>query len=133
MAAALANNIFASRGMSAVAASCGVFAIDDADASRNAVAAMENGWSVDISDHRARIAREEYLQKAHIVIAMTAGHKNGLCSVYPQYTDKIYAVREFGGDCRDIDDPFGANLEIYQECAKQIEDFLENFDWEGYL
>ena len=133
MAAALANSIFANRGIAAVAASCGVFAADGADASENAVTVMKEGWNIDISGHKAKMTDEANLADAHIVITMTSGHKSHLLALYPDFAYKIYAVRELGGDGCDIGDPFGANIEIYQKCAEQIESFLENFNWERYL
>ena len=133
MAAALANSIFASRGIAAVAASCGVFAHDGADASENAVAAMKEGWNVDISGHKAKMTGEADLADAYMVITMTMGHKNHLLMLYPDFAGKIHAVKEICGQGQDIDDPFGANFDIYLQCARQIESFLENFDWEGHL
>jgi len=133
MAAALANNIFKSRGIAAMADSCGVFAIDNASASKNAVRAMKDGWSTDILEHKAKTTTEPGLSAAHIIITMTQGHKSHLCALYPDFADKIYAVKEISDNDSDIDDPFGANLETYMQCARQIEHFLEYFDWEGYL
>jgi len=132
MAAALANNIFKSRGIAAMAVSRGVFAVDDADASKNAVAAMKDGWNADISGHKAKMTDETALEAAYIIITMTAGHKSHLLALYPDFADKIYAIRDIDGGGRDIDDPFGANLDVYLRCAKQIESFLNSFDWEGY-
>jgi protein-tyrosine-phosphatase len=133
MAATLADIIFASRGIAAVASSCGIFAAPDAEASENAVLAMKNGWDADVSGHKARMTDEANLADAHIVITMTMGHKSHLLAMYPNFADKIHAIKELCKDGCDIDDPFGASLDVYQKCAKQIEGFLEKFDWEEYL
>ena len=130
MAAALANNIFTKRGIAAVAISCGVFATPGSRASQNAAKVMKDGWGIDISSHKARITCENDVGAADFVIAMTAGHKNHLVMQYPEFADKIYAVNEICSDGQDIDDPFGAGTDIYLQCARQIENFLENFDWE---
>ena len=133
VAAALADKLFANRGIAASAASCGIFAIDGAGPSENAVVAVKNGWNADVSEHKAKIIRETNLADAHIVITMTMGHKSHLLALYPDFADKIHAIKELCGDGCDIDDPFGGNLDVYQKCAKQIESFIENFDWERYL
>jgi len=130
MAEALANDMFKASGIEARAISCGVFANGGVPASKNALEAMKNGWGIDIRAHKAKMISEEGLEKADIVIAMTTGHKNHLFGTYPKFTEKIYAIKEICEEGRDIDDPFGANLDIYMQCAKQIERFLKSFDWE---
>ena len=131
----MANRLFESRGTLAMAVSCGIFAVDDSDASVNSVAAMRDGWNINISGHKARMVGDDILAGAHNIITMTMGHKNHLCALYPDFADKVHAVKELYSDGRssDIDDPFGASLDVYIQCARQIEDFLMNFDWEGYL
>lgn len=133
MAAAIANKIFQERRIRAVAASCGIYAAPDANVSENAAIAMRDMLGADISGHRARVVREEYLAQAHIVIALTASHKHGLCLAYPEFADKVYAIAEFGGEYRDINDPFGGNLEIYIETAGQMWGYFENLSWEEYI
>ena len=133
MAEAIANKFFKERGIAAVASSCGIYATDGSEASKNAMAIMKNAYDTDISDHRARIVCEEYLAAADIVIAVTEGHKNHLCAAYPGYADKVYAMGEFGEECCDVDDPYGGSLEIYKETAAQIQRCFENIDWEGCL
>lgn len=130
MAAALANDIFASRGINAVAVSCGVFAVPGAKASVDAIAVMKNDWDIDITNHKARITCDADLAEADIVIAMTAGHKNHLITHHPEFADKVHTVGEVCSDGRDIDDPFGGGFDTYMQCAKQIEKFLKNFNWE---
>ena len=131
MAAALADKMFATRG--AIAASCGVFAADGAGPSQNAVAAMKDGWGLDISGHRAKRVSEQDLADAFVVIAMTAGHKSHLNALFPEFAGKIHAVSEICEEGCDIEDPFGASLDVYLECARQIEQFLDKFGREGFL
>ena len=133
MAAAIANKIFEECGIEATASSCGIYAVDDSGVSENAAAVMKDILGVDISGHKARIVCEKYLAAAHIVIALTAGHKHGLCAIYPEFADKIYAIGEFGDECRDINDPFGGNLEIYMKTAGQIRRCFEKLNWEEYI
>jgi len=123
MAAAIANNLFINRSIAAVAVSGGVFAMDGAAASKNAIAAI----NADLKDHRAKMVQEEDLAGAHIVITMTKSHKSHLCAMYPDFTHKIHTLGH------DIDDPFGASLDVYKKCAEQILRCLENLVWEEYI
>jgi len=130
MAAAIANKLFGERGIKAAADSCGVFAADGANASMNSIETMKDGWDIDISGHKAKITNEILLDNADIVVTMTMGHKSHIISLYPNFADKVYAIEELDGEGRDIDDPFGASLDIYMQCARQIGQFIESFEWE---
>ena len=133
IAAALANNIFLKREIAAVAISCGIFAVPGASASKNAMEVLKKGWGIDVLGHQASVTCDADLAKADIIITMTAGHKNHISLHHPEYIGKVHAVGELCPDKRDIDDPFGGDVDVYMQCAKQIESFLENFDWEGYI
>jgi len=134
MAAALANHLFEMRGMVAVVAtSCGIFATKDTRASKNAVAVLKQWCGIDISEHRAKMTVEKCLENAHIVIAMTMGHKNHLCELYPDYADRVYSISETCPMGLDIEDPFGGDFEVYKNCAGQIKQCIGSIKWEDYL
>ena len=133
MAAALANKMFGVKGIAAIASSCGIFAMEGASVSENAVATIKDGHDFDISSHRAKTANIEDLAEAHIVITMTAGHKGHLCALYPHFAQKIHNIGEICGEGCDIEDPFGGNIDTYARCAEQIKQYLDNLDWGKYL
>ena len=72
---------------------------------------------------------ETDLAGAHMVITMTMGHKNHICYMYPDYAHKVHTLGELCGDNNDIEDPFGADLDTYRQCADQIGRCLENLNW----
>lgn len=133
MAAAIANHFFKNHGLDAVAASCGVFAQDGAEASAHAAAVMvARGLCVD--GHRAKKISPEDLAEADLIIAMTKGHKAHLLALMSDFVEKI---QTFGELCEiktvDISDPFGGSEAVYQACAAQISEYIENLDWERFL
>jgi hypothetical protein len=61
---------------------------------------------------------------------MTRGHIQALDAQYPGVGA---TVRLLCGDDTDLDDPIGAGLEIYRECARTIQLHLERIlaEWVG--
>lgn len=67
---------------------------------------------------------EEAVNWADLVLTMTVGHKKMVVQQYPHMTDKVYTLKEFvedDPDETDIADPFGGPLELYEQCAAEIE------------
>ena len=134
MAAALAKKMFERRGCKdVVVASCGIFAMENAKASKNAVVALKECHGIDILEHRAKMVDEAALSDAHIIITMTTGHKSHLCAGYPNFINKIYAMKDICDMGCEIEDPFGGDINIYKKCAGQIEQCIESLKWEEYL
>ncbi|MCL2375806.1 MAG: low molecular weight protein arginine phosphatase [Defluviitaleaceae bacterium] len=134
MAAALANKMFERRGIvAAKASSCGIFATDGTKASKNALTALKNCYGIDISGHIAKMTDEATLADAYVIMTMTTGHKSHLCTIYPEFTDKIYAMKDICATGRDIEDPFSGDIDVYKNCAGQLKQCIESLKWEDYL
>jgi len=134
MAAALTNHLFERRGITnAAASSCGIFAMEGAKVSKNAAAVLNQWCGIDISEHEAKMASEAILEDAHIIIAMTMGHKNHLCALYPNYASRVYAISEICPAGCDIEDPFGGDITAYKNCAGHIKMCIMSMKWEEYL
>lgn len=120
MAAAIMDKIASENDLPLRIESAGLLAEDGAPASENAVKVLaQNG--IDLSEHRAKQVTEEMLCESDIVIAMTEAHKQILASAAG---DKVFTLSEFAGSYGDIKDPFGGDLEEYEETANEIYDFL---------
>ncbi|MGE5558974.1 MAG: low molecular weight protein arginine phosphatase [Bacillota bacterium] len=118
--------------------SAGAAATQGQPASAHAVQVMrERG--IDISGHTARNLTREMVLAADLVLTMTMAQKSYLSAIYPEFSSKIYTLKEFashgeagipgtgdmyGGDVADIGDPFGLELEDYRKCALEIEESL---------
>jgi len=80
---------------------------------------------IDISSHRSHRLTGEDLEEADLIVVMSRGQKMALAMEFPQEKAKIYLLSELAGENYDIEDPYGTeSLELYQECADQIEELL---------
>jgi len=99
--------------------SAGTWAVEEARASRNAVYVMaEHG--IDLGTHRAHLLTIEDVQEADLILAMAQEHADAITSQLPEDQDKVRLLTEVAGRTGDVEDPYGANLGIYQETADQI-------------
>ena len=108
--------------------SAGVAAYGGGAASEESVAvAAELG--ADLRDHYSRPVNPQLLLAADDVIAMTRDHLYALAARYPGIgpTARLLCGNE------DLDDPIGADAEVYRACARTIIQHLERFlpEWVG--
>ncbi len=98
--------------------SAGVMCAGPTPASPNAIlAAEQNGC--DLSGFTAKQVTEPLLEQADYVFTMTRGHKQLLEQAAPQYSDKYFLLNAYAEgtpDAADVPDPYGGNLEEYQQC-----------------
>ncbi|MBD0337173.1 MAG: low molecular weight protein arginine phosphatase [Cyanobacteria bacterium Co-bin13] len=73
--------------------------------------------------HQSRRISWELLHWADLILAMTRSHKAILIATAPSIADKVFTLKEYGGDTLypDIDDPAGTDLPSYRRCAAEIE------------
>ena len=121
MAAALMNKLSKDNNIDVISESAGIFAEEGNGASENAVLAMEN-YGIDLKGHKARQLSEKIIEQADIVLTMTEGHKMMISSYAPE---KIFSLYEFIGSYGDIQDPYGGDLEEYEETASELFGALE--------
>ena len=108
--------------------SAGISAFADAEAAAEAVAVGAE-MGADLAGHRSRVVNAELLAAADDVIAMTRGHAQALSDRFPGIGP---LPRLLCGDS-DLDDPIGAGLDVYRQCARTIRTQLERFipEWIG--
>lgn len=100
--------------------SAGLFANVGGSASEYAIKALDN-MGIDLTFHKTKPITEELIQKSDIILTMTQAHKELLKTMA---ADNIYTLREYAGENGDISDPYGGDLEEYEETAKEIYDAL---------
>lgn len=120
MAAALFNKIAVERNLDVRIESAGLFAQEGEPASNEAIIAMQK-YDIDLLGHHAQPINTELLEKSDLILTMTAAHKMVL---EPSCPGKVYTLCEYAGADFDIDDPFGGDVEEYEECAAQLYDVL---------
>ncbi|MEH7883244.1 low molecular weight protein arginine phosphatase [Bacillus sp. JJ1609] len=105
--------------------SAGVYAVNEAEASVNAKAVLqENNIS---HDHRSSTLTGDEMNWATLVLTMTQSHKAMILSQYPGAWDKTFTLKEFAEDDLnpDVADPFGGNEQIYREAFLEIKESIE--------
>lgn len=103
-----------SRGL-AVPVGCG--------ASKNAILVMKNR-GIDITGHVATQLSEQDVKESDLVLTMTRGHRDNLIYHFPEARRKIFTLGEYV-DGVDVGDPYGGNEQVYEVCARQIEEYVK--------
>ena len=87
-------------------------------------------FGADLRDHQSRAINPQLLAAADDVVAMTRGHVHALAVRYPGLGPRVQLLC---GDGADLEDPIGAGLEVYRDCARTIQTHLRRFipEWVG--
>lgn len=106
--------------------SAGTSAFPGMPASHNAVQALE-ALGIDLSRHSSSAIDNDIIDKADLILAMTAAHKKRLLQFRPDIAGKTYTLAEYVGaeGCKDIEDPFGGDLDTYINCRDEIRRYIE--------
>lgn len=120
------------------AGSAGLAVSKDAPPSENAVLAMKDPWSINISDHRSHLLSQAEVSEAALLLTMTLSHKHYILSMFPGAYQKVYTLKEYAygkpgsmengnsiAVTADIADPFGGSLWAYKLCAAEIGQAIE--------
>jgi len=127
MAEAIANHLAQQNNLAdkLIFTSAGTGAWDGCPASPNALDAVK-AYGIDLSRHKAKRVNAELVKQADLILTMTHGHKAQLAALFPACRDKLYTLYEYLGDkTRNVDDPFGGNLAVYQACAAELKQAIE--------
>lgn len=120
MAAAIMNKIAEENDMDVKASSAGIFAEVGMGASENAVKAMRL-YGISLKGHKSTQLTEKMIEEADLVFTMTEGQRLMIEGYAPE---KIFSVYEFLSSEGDIADPYGGDLDEYNETAQEIYDAL---------
>lgn len=97
--------------------SAGVAAMSGSGASPQAVEVMGKR-GLDLTGHSSRPLDDAVMNVADLVLTMTCGHRDAILAAWPDMHDRVFTLRRDGGD---ITDPVGMPVDVYQECAEQID------------
>lgn len=104
----------------------GVAAADSAKANDKAIAVMASK-DIDISHHKSKQFDPLEVTDNTIILTMTVRHKAYLLQLFPQFKERISTIMDYADLKGEIADPFGQSLEVYEACAKQLEDVIGKF------
>lgn len=129
MAEGIAKKILKEEGKEAKVYSCGITAQTGDYATYNAIEAAKN-YEVDIKNHQATNIRDAKIEEMDLVLCMTQSHKQSIVYHYPKLQGKVYTLKEYVQKDNqekdlDIQDPWGYDLETYQQCCMQIYRYIK--------
>ncbi|MDO5565607.1 MAG: L-threonylcarbamoyladenylate synthase [Planctomycetia bacterium] len=103
-----------------VVMSAGVATMGATGASAGAQEAIrEFGLSLD--QHESQPVCDSLLKFADLIFVMGRAHRDAILSRWPQVADRLFLLDPEG---RDIVDPLGGNVDVYRDCAKQINEAI---------
>lgn len=120
MAEAIMNKIAFENDMDVTSKSAGLFAVAGEGASDEAIAALKK-YDIDLANHKSQPITEELINESDIILTMTGAHKTVIETAAP---GKVFTIAEYADSFGDVSDPFGGDLEEYEETAEEIYDFL---------
>ncbi len=108
--------------------SAGIYTNFGRPASRNSIEALIRD-GIDISRHSSDNVEYEDILEMDLILTMTEMHKIALLREYyfvKNLERKIFTLNEFAyGVKKDIQDPFGANIDVYIETKNEIKASIE--------
>ncbi|HSQ33836.1 MAG TPA: low molecular weight protein arginine phosphatase [Peptostreptococcaceae bacterium] len=104
--------------------SAGISTIDGLDASKHSISALKE-MNIDLKNHKSKLLTLDLVEKSDLILTMTKAHKDIILNSLPQFSTKIFTLKEFADD-KDIDivDPFGGSLEVYKGTAYDIQNTI---------
>ena len=103
------------------AQSAGIAADSGAVASENARIAVKK-YGADLEKHISRQLTVEDLEDYKLILTMTSSQRDMLQGYVKN--KKIMTLAEFAGEEKDVFDPYGGSLELYQKTAEEIHKYI---------
>ena len=79
------------------------------------------GCGADLSGHASQPLTERLANYADVIFTMTRSHRQAILAQWPGLVDRVKLLSPAGND---VSDPIGGPLEVYQQCAEQIDGLL---------
>ncbi len=96
----------------------GLMVSPDSKVSENSVNVLKNS-NIDISCHSPKQLVLTDIADFDLILTMTESQSDYLKAISPEYTEKIFSLSEYTGTM-DIIDPYGGDINIYENCFKEI-------------
>lgn len=104
--------------------SAGTWATVERGAARFTVQAAQ-ARGLDVSNHRARMLDGAMMEKADLVLCMTASHVEALRLEFPDHRHKVFMLSEMIGKRFDVADPYGGERAEYEQMAEDVTRLLD--------
>jgi len=109
--------------------SCGIYAENGDIPTYESMQVMKE-YGIDISKHKATNIRNSNIKDMDVILCATNRHKDTVIYMYPELEEKVYTMKEYAGYDEydlDISDPWGYGLNVYRNCAKEIEQCVDKY------
>ena len=88
-------------------------------------------YDIDLTKHMATNMLNSDIKHMDLILCATMSHKRTVLDWYPELEGKVFTMKEYAeldnhGKDMDISDPWGYDINIYERCASEIENCLEN-------
>lgn len=110
--------------------SAGIMAIDGESASNNAILALKEGWGIDISSHKVKALKYEYIKKSHLILTMTKAHKDAALRLFPGMDSKVYTLKEYAANLPDESSRKGKDTSSRQIRDMDKDDLLKSYNFD---
>lgn len=104
--------------------SAGINALEGDQASPKAVEVLKEK-GIDLSRHTAVRVTEGMLRSADYIFTMTKSQEECLGGLYPECRDKIKALGQWLGSVKEVIDPWGGSLEVYDRCMRDLDEMVK--------
>lgn len=108
--------------------SAGLYASNGETASPQAVQVMGKR-GISLASHRSRRLTPKMINEAALILGMTDEHKQAVMMLDAAASDKVFSLGEYvskpgENTWRQVPDPFGQSVDVYQQTAKALEIML---------
>lgn len=97
--------------------SAGIAAMMGGRATAEAVAVGDR-LGFDLRNHESQPLTPQLVRHADLILTMTRSHREAIVAEWPEAGQRTHAIAQGGGD---VADPIGGPIELYEQCAAQIE------------
>lgn len=107
--------------------SCGTNAYNGQKATEYAIKSMEK-YGTDLNNHRSTNIFDIPVEEYDYVFGLTLNHKKQILNSFPSLKNKVFTLIEFVDESstnKDIDDPWGYGIEVYEDTAKKVVKFTK--------
>ena len=101
--------------------SAGIAAMAGGFASPDSVRVMQE-MGLDISRHESQPLSDRLVRFADVIYTMTRGHREAILAQWPGAAARTHVLGDAQGD---VADPIGGSVDVYRQCAEQIDNFLK--------
>lgn len=78
---------------------------------------------LDLCRHQSQPLTDTIVRQADLILPMTRDHRETIVQHWPDAAPRTYVLRTDGCD---ICDPIGGSIEVYRECARQIDEAIQS-------